>query len=170
LRGESGSNGAQVQAALFRTDAKSFVADPSLGDEIFGPSGLLVTYSGRDELLQLARSLEGQLTATVHGSAEDLKAHTELLAILEKKAGRLIFNGFPTGVEVGHAMVHGGPWPATSDGRSTSVGSRAIARFARPVCYQDFPPVCLPDELKDANPLGIWRTIDGRLTRDALPI
>ena len=164
LRGEAVAGAAQVQAALFRTDVRSFLADPSLGDEIFGPVGVLTTYSNRAELLEIAHSLEGQLTATVHGTPEDLDSYADLLSILEKKAGRLIFNGFPTGVEVGHAMVHGGPWPATSDGRSTSVGTRAIARFVRPVCYQDFPQSSLPDELKDANPLKIWRIVDGRLT------
>jgi len=167
LRGEhvTGAH-AQVRASLFRTDVKSFLADPSLGDEIFGPVGVLVTYRDRDEMLEIAQSLEGQLTATVHGTPEDLNANQDLLSVLEKKAGRLIFNGFPTGVEVGHAIVHGGPWPATSDGRSTSVGSRAIGRFARPVCYQDFPQMNLPDELKDANPLRIWRSVDGRLTQE----
>jgi len=89
-----------------------------------------------------------------------------LIAILEHKVGRLIFNGFPTGVEVGHAMVHGGPYPATSDGHFTSVGSQAIFRFCRPVCYQGFPQAALPDELKDANPLRIWRMVDGEMTRE----
>jgi len=156
----------QAGAALFRTDAKSYLSDRTLNDEIFGPATVLVTYSSRDELLEIARSFEGHLTATVHGDHEDLE-DGELVAILETKVGRLIFNGFPTGVEVGHSMVHGGPWPASSDGRSTSVGSRAILRFARPVCYQDFPETSLPDELKDANPLGIWRMVDGRLTRES---
>ncbi|MGB6484883.1 MAG: hypothetical protein WBE86_15460, partial [Candidatus Acidiferrales bacterium] len=91
-----------------------------------------------------------------------------LVAILESKVGRLIFNGYPTGVEVCHAMVHGGPYPATSDGRSTSVGTQAIYRFARPVCFQSFPSAALPDELKDENPLGIWRLVDGEQTRQAL--
>jgi NADP-dependent aldehyde dehydrogenase len=91
-----------------------------------------------------------------------------LIATLERKAGRLIVNGYPTGVEVCHAMIHGGPYPATSDSRTTSVGSLAIYRFARPVCYQDFPQLALPDELKDENPLGIWRMVDGQFTRDAV--
>src|SRR4029077_12106856 len=130
----------------------------------FGPSTLLVKYSNRDELLRIAQSLEGQLTATIHASDEELKSHGDLLAVLETKAGRLVLNGFPTGVEVGHAMVHGGPYPATSDGRSTSVGTRAALRFVRPVCYQDFADDALPDELKDANPLKIWRMIDGQMT------
>ena len=118
------------------------------------------------ELIDLARSLEGHLTATIHGTEQDLQEFADLIAILETKVGRLVFNGFPTGVEVTHAMVHGGPYPSTSDGRSTSVGSQAIFRFTRLVCYQGFPDSALPDELKDANPLGIWRMIDGGMSRD----
>jgi NADP-dependent aldehyde dehydrogenase len=116
--------------------------------------------------LAIARSLEGHLTATIHGTEEDLHNFSDLIAILETKVGRLIVNGYPTGVEVTHAMVHGGPYPSTSDGRSTSVGSQAIFRFTRLVCYQNFPNAALPDELKDANPLGICRMIDGNLRRD----
>jgi alpha-ketoglutaric semialdehyde dehydrogenase len=152
-------------AALFQTDALTFLADSSLSAEVFGPATLLVTYSSSEQLLDIARHLEGQLTATIHGSGEELQSLTELRGILERKAGRLLFNGFPTGVEVGHAMVHGGPFPATSDGRSTSVGTRAALRFVRPVCYQDWPDAALPDELKDGNPLQIWRIVDGRLSK-----
>ena len=128
----------------------------------------MIRYDSREELLALARSLEGQLTATLHGTDRDLAAFADLIAILERKAGRLIVNGFPTGVEVCHAMVHGGPYPATSDSRATSVGTYSIYRFARPVCYQDFPQAALPDELKNQNPLGIWRMVDGNYKRDAL--
>jgi 2,5-dioxopentanoate dehydrogenase len=109
----------------------------------------------------VAQNLEGQLTATVHGHDTELFQHAELIGMLEDKAGRLIVNGFPTGVEVCAAMVHGGPFPATFDGRSTSVGTRAIERFTRPVCYQDVPEALLPEELRDANPLGIHRVVDG---------
>jgi 2,5-dioxopentanoate dehydrogenase len=105
--------------------------------------------------------LEGHLTATIHGTEEDLQEFADLISVLKHKVGRLIFNGFPTGVEVCHAMVHGGPYPATSDSRFTSVGTQAILRFARPVCYQGFPQSALPQELQDANPLGIWRIVDG---------
>ena len=119
--------------------------------------------------MELAGAIEGQLTATLHGTDADLAAFADLIAILERKAGRLIVNGFPTGVEVCHAMVHGGPYPATSDSRATSVGTYSIYRFVRPVCYQDFPQAALPDELKDANPLGIMRLVDGQLTREAVP-
>jgi 2,5-dioxopentanoate dehydrogenase len=155
-----------VTAVLFETDAQSFLKDPELSTEIFGPSTLLVRHSRREEVLEIARQLEGHLTATIHGTEEDLRDFSDLIAILEDKVGRLIVNGFPTGVEVSHAMVHGGPFPATSDGRSTSVGTQAIYRFSRPVCFQGFPDSALPDELKDANPLGIWRMIDGEMTRE----
>lgn len=157
-----------VTAALFETDAQTFVNDQNLATEIFGPATLLVRHSHRDELLQIARELDGHLTATIHGSEQDLQDFSDLVSILEKKVGRLIFNGFPTGVEVSHAMVHGGPFPATSDGRSTSVGTQAIYRFCRPVCYQGFPDEALPDELKDSNPLGIWRMVDGEMTRQSV--
>jgi NADP-dependent aldehyde dehydrogenase len=153
-----------VGAALFETDAQSFLRDPDLAAEIFGPSTLLVRHSRREEVLRIASELEGHLTATIHGTQQDLHDFSDLLAILEGRVGRLILNGFPTGVEVCHAMVHGGPFPATSDGRSTSVGTQAIYRFCRPVCYQGFPDVALPDELKDNNPLGIWRLVDGEMT------
>jgi NADP-dependent aldehyde dehydrogenase len=152
-------------AALFCASARTFLADESLAEEIFGPSTLVIECGSRDEMLAAARALEGQLTASVHGTEADLAANRDLIAALETKVGRLIWNGFPTGVEVCHAMVHGGPYPATSDGRSTSVGGRAISRFARPVCYQDFPDAALPDELKEANPLGLWRIVDGKFGR-----
>lgn len=148
-------------AALFKTDSAQFLASHELAEELFGPSTLVVTYTDRQQLIQLIDGLEGQLTATIHGSEEDLIEYKDVVRLLETKAGRLLFNGFPTGVEVGHAMVHGGPFPATSDGRSTSVGTRAIYRFARQVCFQDFPNNALPAELRDDNPLGIRRMVDG---------
>jgi len=167
LRGQD-HDGAHVRPALFQTTVPALLSDPNLSHEMFGPAAVLVGYSNLQELLEAARNMEAQLTATVHGDARDLAMHEDLLFLLEKKVGRLIWNGFPTGVEVGHGMVHGGPWPATSDSRFSSVGARAIERFARPVCFQDFPQKNLPDELKDSNPLGIWRTIDGHRTRQAV--
>jgi NADP-dependent aldehyde dehydrogenase len=157
-----------VEAAVFETDVQSFLNDQELSEELFGPSTLLVRHSQREDLLEVSRALEGHLTATVHGTEQDLRDFSDLLSILETKVGRLIFNGFPTGVEVSHAMVHGGPFPATSDGRSTSVGTQAIYRFCRPVCYQGFPDEALPSELRDGNPLGIWRMVDGEMTREAI--
>jgi 2,5-dioxopentanoate dehydrogenase len=163
--GADESSEISVGAVLFETDAASFLGDVSLGHEVFGPSTLLVQHCRRDELLQIARNLEGHLTATIHATDRDLRDYSDLIEILESRVGRLILNAFPTGVEVTHAMVHGGPYPATSDGRFTSVGSQAIFRFARPVCYQGFPDHALPEELQDANPLGIWRMLDGQMTR-----
>jgi alpha-ketoglutaric semialdehyde dehydrogenase len=154
--------------ALLLTDARTYVDTPRLSGEIFGPATLAVRCGSRAEMLGLARALHGHLTATVHGTEKDLADFADLVAILRRKAGRLIFNGFPTGVEVCHAMHHGGPYPATTDSRSTSVGTAAIHRFARPVCYQDFPAAALPDELRDENPRRIWRLVDGAPTRDPL--
>jgi 2,5-dioxopentanoate dehydrogenase len=161
--------GLHVTPVLFETTASAFLHQPELHAEIFGPSTTLVTHSSREELLQVARSLEGHLTATIHGTEEDLREYADLVAILESKVGRLVFNGFPTGVEVVPAMVHGGPYPATSDGRSTSVGTHAIYRFSRLLCFQNFPNASLPDELKDENPLGIWRLVNGEQTREPAP-
>jgi NADP-dependent aldehyde dehydrogenase len=155
----------QGNAALFTTDADTFLANPGLMEEVFGPSTLVVECASQAQMLGAAHRLDGQLTASVHGTPAELAASRELLAILETKAGRLVVNGFPTGVEVCHAMVHGGPYPATSDGRSTSVGTQAVLRFMRAVCYQNFPDEALPDELKERNPLGLWRLVDGKLTQ-----
>jgi alpha-ketoglutaric semialdehyde dehydrogenase len=157
-----------ADAQVFTTTLKQFLAQPELSEEIFGPDTLLVYCDSADEFLRAAKALDGHLTATVLGSEEDLAAHRELIAVLEQKAGRLIFNGFPTGVEVAHAMVHGGPYPSTSDSRFTSVGSAAIYRFARPVCFQNFPDAQLPEELKAANPLGILRLVDGVQSKEPL--
>jgi NADP-dependent aldehyde dehydrogenase len=157
------SKNGQAHATLFTTDSETFLSNHVLMDEIFGPSTLVVHCGSKEQMLATAEKLEGQLTATVHGTPEDFAANADLLAILETKAGRLVCNGYPTGVEVCHAMNHGGPYPATADGRSTSVGTRAIVRFARPVCFQNFPDSALPDELKESNPLGIWRLVDGQL-------
>jgi NADP-dependent aldehyde dehydrogenase len=164
------AEGAYAAPALFEVSGRALLDDPELASEIFGPSTLIIRYESADEMIALAEALEGQLTATVQGSGADLAANARLLAILERKAGRLIANGFPTGVEVCHAMVHGGPYPATSESRMTSVGTQAIFRFARPVCFQDFPQDTLPDELKDENPLGIWRLVNGEFTRAAVPV
>jgi len=163
-----GAGSTYAAPVVMQIGARDLLRKPELASEIFGPSALVIRCDSREELLELARSLEGQLTATLHGSERDLAAYADLIAILERKAGRLVVNGFPTGVEVCHAMVHGGPYPATSDSRATSVGTYSIYRFARPVCYQDFPQAALPDELKNQNPLGIWRLVDGEFTRDAV--
>jgi alpha-ketoglutaric semialdehyde dehydrogenase len=151
-----------VRASVLETDAASWLADPVLHEEVFGPSTLLVHASGREDLLRIAREMKGNLTATILGTEEELADYADLAKILEQKVGRVLFNSYPTGVEVCEAMVHGGPFPATSDGRSTSVGGRAILRFTRPVCFQNFPDSALPAELQQANPLKIWRMEDRR--------
>jgi 2,5-dioxopentanoate dehydrogenase len=169
---EGAVNGPDVSYAasvgLYQTDISSFLANPEIAHEHFGPSTVMVRYSSKHQILEAARNLEGHLTATIHGTEQDLREFSELISILEQKVGRVIFNGFPTGLEVCDAVVHGGPYPATSDGRSTSVGTMAIFRFARPVCYQNLPDSALPAELKNANPLGIWRMVDAKMTQDRL--
>jgi len=165
VKADPGAGRAQATAVLFVADAETFLGNPGLMDEVFGPSTLVVQCSSREQMLAAARRLEGQLTATIHGTPEDFAANRDLLAVLKTKAGRLVSNGFPTGVEVCHAMTHGGPYPATADGRSTSVGTRAIERFVRPVCYQNFPDGALPDELRESNPLKLWRLVDGKLAQ-----
>lgn len=167
---KSSSQKTKTQAfpTVFSTEAKAFLANRELHEELFGPSTLVVVSDSTQRLEEVARSLEGQLTVTVYGTEQDLKDHMRLISILREKAGRIVFNGVPTGVEVGHAMQHGGPYPATTDSRFTSVGTAAIFRFVRPVCYQDFPQQHLPDELKDANPRGIWRLVDNQWTKTAL--
>lgn len=165
-KGETPGKGCYAPAYLFQSSAETFLQDHSLEEEVFGPSTLAVSVEDREQLLEIARKLGGHLTATIHASGQDLDNHRDLISILEQKVGRIIVNGYPTGVEVTHAMVHGGPFPATTDSRSTSVGTDAIRRFSRPVCFQNFPQSLLPDELKDNNPLGILRMVNGKLTRE----
>jgi NADP-dependent aldehyde dehydrogenase len=138
-------------------------ADSVITQEVFGASGIVVRYDSVGALLPRLADLEGQLTATIHATAADRADAAKLLSVLELKVGRILFNGWPTGVEVGHAMVHGGPFPATSDSRSTSVGSLALERFQRPVAYQDVPAAVLPEAVRDDNPWGLTRRIDGEL-------
>ena len=155
-------------ATVATVSAQTFLANAKLGEEVFGPFGLIITYDTAEEALSVANHLEGQLTATLLAEQEELTQHEDLVAALAGRSGRLLFNGFPTGVEVCGAMQHGGPYPASTDSRFTSVGPDAIKRFARPVSYQNWPDALLPDELKNANPLGIWRTVNGGLTKDAI--
>lgn len=154
-----------AQPHLLQTTAKTVIDNPALLEEVFGPSTIAIVAENMEELIDCCASLQGQLTATVHGTGTELAAANLLMETLQSKAGRLIINGFPTGVEVGHAMVHGGPFPATTDVRTTSVGTQAIYRYTRPVCYQDFPDVLLPDELKQHNPLAISRIINGEIQK-----
>ena len=159
-----GADGATKNApapAIFGTSVAEFVANPVLHQEIFGAASLVIRYSTTEELVDAAQRLEGQLTASLQLTESDYRDAAPLLPVLEQKVGRIIVNGWPTGVEVGHAMVHGGPFPATSDTRTTSVGTLAISRFLRPVAYQNLPQELLPAPLQDANPWRLNRRIDG---------
>jgi 2,5-dioxopentanoate dehydrogenase len=137
--------------------AKKFINSEVLKEEVFGPYSLLVECDNEEEMYQVARSLHGQLTASVFGTDEEIKNAVNLMDAIQQICGRFILNGVPTGVEVSRAMQHGGPYPASTDSRFTSVGADGIKRFARPVCYQNWPDALLPDELKESNPLGLWR-------------
>ena len=161
--------GAIGEPALFVTDASAWGASKPLHEEIFGPATVLVKVPSAADFPSIAKELEGSLTATIHGTATELAKAQDLTDTLTQVAGRVLINGFPTGVEVGNAMNHGGPYPATTDEKYTSVGTAAIFRFARPVCYQNFPEELLPIELHNANPNRIWRLVNGSLTRDPLP-
>ncbi len=167
LRGQS--QGCQGAPSLFLTTGAAFLASHAMSAEIFGPTALLVACQDLAELLAVTEGLEGQLTATLQlqdDDEADLAAARALLPVLERKVGRILANGFPTGVEVSTAMVHGGPFPATSDGRSSSVGTAAIQRFLRPVSYQNLPRALLPAVLREPNERGVWRRRDGALTRN----
>ena len=142
-------DGRSATPGLFQVEGRSFLADRDLGEEVFGPAGLIVTVSHEDEMLELARAVQGQLTATLHMEAEDAGLAGRLLPVLERKAGRILVNGYPTGVEVVDAMMHGGPYPASTNVATTSVGTLAIRRFLRPVAYQNLPADLLPEDLRN---------------------
>jgi len=163
-RGAAADGPNRGQGALFQTDARSFAAHEALGAEIFGATSIIVRARSFEEIHAAIAAMEGQLTATLQLDESDHDAARTFIPLLEKKAGRILANGWPTGVEVCYAMVHGGPFPATSDARTTSVGASAIDRFLRPVCYQDLPDALLPMPLKNDNPLGLPRLIDGEIT------
>ena len=161
--------GNQAQPQLFKADVNMLLeGDHLLQEEVFGPTTIVVEVADSAELTRALQSMHGQLTATLIAERDDLDAFRDLLPLLEVKAGRVLLNGYPTGVEVCDAMVHGGPYPATSDARGTSVGTLAIHRFLRSVCYQNYPDDVLPQALQNANPLGIQRLVDGVHSRDAL--
>jgi NADP-dependent aldehyde dehydrogenase len=162
-RGIEAKSESQARSALFVTSAEALRSNHELQEEIFGASSLVVRCPDLASMLELIESMEGQLTAALHIDESDYAEAKRFLPALERRAGRILVNGFGTGVEVGHAMVHGGPFPSTADGRSTSVGSLAIERFLRPVSYQDLPEALLPDAVKTENPLGLNRRIDGKL-------
>ncbi|MCB9314823.1 MAG: aldehyde dehydrogenase (NADP(+)) [Lewinellaceae bacterium] len=163
-KGQNATGQNQGTAALLRVSAAHFLEDAQLQEEVFGPSTLVVAGNDAGQLGQVIAALQGQLTATIYGTEQDFRDFPDIMDQLAQKAGRLLFGGFPTGVEVCDAMVHGGPYPATTDSRSTSVGTAAIFRFVRPVAFQNFPDGLLPDALQDGNPLGVFRMVDGKWT------
>jgi alpha-ketoglutaric semialdehyde dehydrogenase len=161
-RGKGGPTENAPAPAVFGADLDVFTSNPVLHEEIFGAASLVVRYKGVEDLIEATRLLEGQLTASLHVTEEDYPVAAGLIPVLEHKVGRIIINGWPTGVDVGHAVVHGGPYPATSDSKTTSVGTLAINRFLRPVAYQNFPEQLRPAPLQDANPWQVNRLIDGK--------
>jgi NADP-dependent aldehyde dehydrogenase len=161
--------GKQAQAQLFKADVSVLLSgDPLLQEEVFGPTTLVIEVADDAQLKAALLALRGQLTATLIGELEDLHTYNWLVPVLEQKVGRILVNGYPTGVEVSDAMVHGGPFPATSDSRGTSVGTLAIDRYLRPICYQNYPDALLPPALQNANPLGLQRLVNGEWS--SLPI
>jgi len=166
--GDEGREDYKAGPSLAKTSSKNFSENSSLQNEVFGPASLIVVCENENELKSALQSLHGQLTATVMGTADDLKQFQNHIDILIARVGRVIYNGVPTGVEVSHSMMHGGPFPATTFAHFTSVGTEAIKRFLRPVCYQDCPQEFLPDALKDENPLHIMRKLNGEFTRNAV--
>lgn len=158
----------EAQPVIFAVSASDFISKKEFSREIFGPATLIVICKIEAELQNVLQSLEGQLTVSIHAAAEDEAALKPLIGIITNKCGRIIYGGYPTGVEVCHSMQHGGPFPATTDGRATSVGTAAIYRFVRPVAYQSFPDHLLPEALQNKNPLNILRLVDGTWTADAI--
>jgi NADP-dependent aldehyde dehydrogenase len=155
----------QGQPTVATIKAEQWLQQPHLHQEVFGPYALLIACANSEEMMAVARTTEGQLTTTIMASEEDLQQYRSLVECVKEKCGRLILNGVPTGVEVCKAMQHGGPFPATTDPRFGAVGEDALKRFARPLCYQNWPNHLLPAELQDENPLRIFRTVNGELTR-----
>ncbi len=155
--GKPAGQGYQGIPHVLHIQSEYFLENAKLEEEVFGPSTLIVKAKDKEELRKIAQSLGGHLTATIFAEADELSEYSDLIDILQRKVGRVIINNFPTGVEVCHSMVHGGPFPATTNSRSTSVGTKAITRFSRPVCYQNFPDGLLPEELQEGNPMGITR-------------
>jgi alpha-ketoglutaric semialdehyde dehydrogenase len=152
----------------FTISGQDFLKDKTLFEEHFGPVAIHVVADDIKQLIEIAETIPGQLTASVWANQTDVTEFENLFNILEEKAGRIMINNAPTGVEVTHAMIHGGPFPATTDSRTTSVGSQAIYRFTRPVCFQNYPQQLLPAELQNDNPLKIWRKVDGEMTKNAI--
>ena len=168
LDGADASENFKGSAALLQVSAADFISNPQLQNEIFGPASMIVKCKNETELQQAISSLHGQLTGTVFAANDDIQHFADCISQLTDKVGRVVYNSVPTGVEVTHAMVHGGPFPATTDARSTSVGSDAINRFVRPICLQDCPEEMLPVELKNDNSLHIMRKVNGVYTNESI--
>lgn len=165
---EANSDATQAACRIFSTTLDVLEENEELRREVFGPCSIITECATLEDMLRFARSLEGQLTAAVHGTADDLRQYAALIRVLERKVGRIIFNGFGTGIEPCPSMHHGGPYPAASHSFFTSIGTGSIYRFVRPVCYQGFPDDCLPSALQNANPASAMRLVDGTLTRNGL--
>jgi alpha-ketoglutaric semialdehyde dehydrogenase len=158
----------QAACTFFTAPADLIAEHPELTEEVFGPESIVFTCRDTTQMLGFARDMEGHLTATIHGTEQDLLENAELVRILERKVGRIVFNGFPTGIEVCTAIHHGGPYPATTHSHFTSIGSFAIYRFTKPVCFQGFPDAALPELLRNANPHSVPRLVDGKLSTESL--
>jgi NADP-dependent aldehyde dehydrogenase len=156
----------QATPTLASATAPAFINNPILHQEVFGPYSIVIRCKNIDEMIDVAKHTEGQLTATIMATQNEILEYNELVETVKNICGRFILNGVPTGVEVCLSMQHGGPFPATTDSRFTSVGADGIKRFARPICYQNWPDELLPDELKNKNPLRIWRTVNNELRKD----
>src|SRR6185312_12857746 len=153
---------------LATTTAQNFLNNPLLHQEVFGPYSLVVQCDDMNEMIEVVKHLEGQLTSTLMASENDIVSNEELIEEIKNICGRFVINGVPTGVQVCLSMQHGGPFPATTDSRFTAVGADGIKRFARPICFQNWGNKFLPDELKDENLLQIWRTVNNQITKDAV--
>ncbi|MGL6129329.1 MAG: aldehyde dehydrogenase (NADP(+)), partial [Chryseobacterium artocarpi] len=160
----------KASVTIIKTNAQSFLNNPVLSEEVFGPFGIIVICENQEELIRIAQNLKGQLTITVAATSDDVRKNAELINLLKDKCGRLLFNGMPTGVEVVYAMQHGGPFPATTDSRFTSVGPDAVKRFVRPISFQNWSDEFLPEELKNENPLQISRIVDGQVNTGSLKL
>ena len=159
-------NDLDVNPTVASVSAAKFLANPHLQEEVFGPYSLAVICADKEELLQVLQQLNGQITSTLMATETDLSLHADLLEVQASFAGRVILNTVPTGVEVCASMVHGGPYPATTDARFTSVGTTAIKRWVRPICLQGFTDALLPEALQNKNPLQIMRIVNNVWTID----
>ena len=168
FEGEDACANYKASAFLTKVNADNFISNPGLQNEVFGPASLIVACKNKQELLQALQCLHGQLTATILATPDELPDFADCIDMLSGKVGRVVYNGVPTGVEVSHAMVHGGPFPATTNANSTSVGADAIKRFVRPLCLQDCPEAFLPEALQNSNPLNIMRKVNGQYTKEGL--